>query len=1036
MTKVFDIAFKLGGELSNSFKSTFKQAGGAMTALTAAATAVGGVVGFGQLAAQIGEMDNQLKKLSAQTGTFGAEMEELGGIAENLFRNNYGESFEDITSALANVKQNMKTLDGSELEKMTANALTFASTFDSDVNEVTRAANNMMNSFGIESEKAMDLFVAGTQRGLNFSDELLDNVAEYAPLFSQMGYSAEEYFGILERGGNNAYNLDYLNDVMKEFQIRIKDGSKATSDAMALMSKDTNAVWDSFLKGNGTVSDVVSTVISELKNMDDQILAGQIAVSLFGTKFEDLEATTVYAMLGTTEAMTGFEGAMESINKVRFDTFGKAIQGIGRILFMDLVYPIGKAALPYLNTFANFLSKSLPNAIKQTKAILSTIAPIVLGMVSAFLVYKGTLAAIALKQSIFNAIQGASIALYNAHRAAMIAYSLYGRGLTGIIHGMAAAMKALNISMLANPFVAVVAAIVGVGVAFYAAYKMSDRFREAVNNSYEAVRNFASDAGTYASRIWNDLVKGAQELPERLKDALGSIGMGNPFGGLIDSFKAGFSSLPGILSMVAPMLTTMALSFVGVTGPIGLVIGGVVSLVGFLYRLSQTNEGVASAISNAWQSIQTAFAPVMQVLSEGMAQFTSEVGPELAKTFDVISTSITALAPSFAELGSTLVELGLVLFTTWSEVGTTLVTAVLPLLLQVFSTTIPIIVGLISAVIPIVLQLAQMVIPLILSVVQMVFPLVLSIIQTVLPIVAQLLTSVIGIVLQLAQTVIPILLSVVQMVFPMILTVIQTVIPIIAEILKVVVTVLNSVVIPAINGLLKVIQVVFPYIQLIIQNTLAIINGVLQAAMSLLKGNWDGAWNAIKGTAVTIMNNIVSFFRGINLFDVGKSIISGLINGIKSMGSAVLGAIKGMIPEPIRGVASKLLGNLPGFADGGIINSPTLAWVGEGGDTETVIPWNNSQRSKELWMATGDALGMLNTSESQSDPFSIDDLGFNNNASDSKALTLQASFNTTFNINGDANIKDEIKRAVEDAKEEFDNQMKDWLYEQTRRAFG
>lgn len=63
--------------------------------------------------------------------------------------------------------------------------------------------------------------------------------------------------------------------------------------------------------------------------------------------------------------MEGFEGAMAKVNEVRFDTFGKAIQGIGRILFMDLVYPIGDAVLPVLNLFANYLSNNLPGAIKK-----------------------------------------------------------------------------------------------------------------------------------------------------------------------------------------------------------------------------------------------------------------------------------------------------------------------------------------------------------------------------------------------------------------------------------------------------------------------------------------------------------------------------------------------------------------------------------------------------------------------------------------------------------------------------------------------
>lgn len=285
MSKVFEVAFKLGGELTSSFKETFGQANSAMGLLAGAAAALGGVTAFGALVGQVSEMEDSLSKLSAQTGTYGAEMEELGGIAKEVFRSGYGESFDEVTQAIANVKQNMHNLDNNELQRMTSDAMIFADTFDSDINEISRAANNMMTNFGVDSTKTMDLFSTGMQRGLNFSDEMLDNISEYAPLFAEMGYSAEEYFGIMERGSKaGVYNLDYVNDVMKEFQIRAKDGSKATSDAMTTLSTETQNVWMEFLKGNGTVSDVASTVVSELQGMEDQIAANQIAVSLFGRR--------------------------------------------------------------------------------------------------------------------------------------------------------------------------------------------------------------------------------------------------------------------------------------------------------------------------------------------------------------------------------------------------------------------------------------------------------------------------------------------------------------------------------------------------------------------------------------------------------------------------------------------------------------------------------------------------------------------------------------------------------------------------------
>lgn len=177
-------------------------------------------------------------------------------------------------------------------------------------------------------------------------------------------------------------------------------------------------------------------------------------------------------------------------------------------------------------------------------------------------------------------------------------------------------------------------------------------------------------------------------------------------------------------------------------------------------------------------------------------------------------------------------------------------------------------------------------------------------------------------------------------------------------------TIIQGVVVPAIQGILTVVQYVFPYIQMIIENVLAIINGIIQTAMAIIRGDWDGAWNAIKATAETIMNNIISFFQSINLFEIGKNIINGLINGIASMGGAVLEAIASLVPEPLKKAAGGIMKSLGigAYAEGGIVTQPELAMIGEGGDTEAVIPWNNSRRSKDLWIQTGRAIGMLNGS--------------------------------------------------------------------------
>lgn len=361
-TKLDDVGRSMKS-LENQINNSYKSIDSAFTNIgkSAAALAGGALLGLGAATANaFYEMDSAFSKLQAQTGAMGSDLESLQDAATDVFKRGYGDSIGEVSDAIARVKQNIKGISPDEIEDVTANALLMAKSFDTDVNEVTRGVNNLVENFGISADKAFDMFTAGGQRGMNMSNEMFNNVAEYSGLFETMGYSAEEYFGILERGASKGvYNLDQVNDVVKEFQIRIKDGSKTTSDAMELMSKDTQSVWDQFLKGEGTVKDVASTVIDELKTMEDQTKAGQIAVELFGTQWENLESDAVYAMLGTTAEMKNFEGAAQQAADVAENSFSNRIKGAFRDATMGIAElgntTQGKELLDWMATSAEKL---------------------------------------------------------------------------------------------------------------------------------------------------------------------------------------------------------------------------------------------------------------------------------------------------------------------------------------------------------------------------------------------------------------------------------------------------------------------------------------------------------------------------------------------------------------------------------------------------------------------------------------------------------------------------------------------------------
>ena len=92
----------------------------------------------------------------------------------------------------------------------------------------------------------------------------------------------------------------------------------------------------------------------------------------------------------------------------------------------------------------------------------------------------------------------------------------------------------------------------------------------------------------------------------------------------------------------------------------------------------------------------------------------------------------------------------------------------------------------------------------------------------------------------------------------------------------------------------------------IFSNGLEIVKSYVKEKFSNIKDSISGKMKEVKETISNIWNNVMDFFKNINLFDIGKNIIQGLINGIKNMAS-VVDSVKGVVDGAIQG-AKKLLG--------------------------------------------------------------------------------------------------------------------------------
>ena len=168
----------------------------------------------------------------------------------------------------------------------------------------------------------------------------------------------------------------------------------------------------------------------------------------------------------------------------------------------------------------------------------------------------------------------------------------------------------------------------------------------------------------------------------------------------------------------------------------------------------------------------------------------------------------------------------------------------------------------------------------------------------------------------------------------------------------------------------------------------------------------EDKWNSIKEVGAAVAD----FFIGI--FDKIKSGFETVVGWGKKL--LFIDSDKEKAPPGRRGNIPR--GNIPQFALGGIVNSPTLAWVGEGGSSESIIPHDKSQRSLNLWEKTGRLIGAYENG---------------NNSS---------SFNLTYSpviyANDSKDVDSTLRKNKDEAFNEFKNMMKKYERENIRRGNG
>lgn len=507
------------------------------------------------LAEYSAESENATKKATAYFGETGEAAKQTEQVIKDVYTGGVGESLDAVADAVITVKNNLEDLSDTDLKNITNQAITLDELYGIDMNETLRGVNSLMEQFGLDAQTAMDYIVAGTQNGLDKTQELGDNLSEYAGKFSQAGYSAEEYFQLLENGlDGGAYNLDKVNDAINEVTTKLSDGT--LEEAIGLYSKETQNLFKEWQNGEATQKEVIDSIVSDISRAETQQEALTMAATAFGTMAEDgnlkfIESLTTVGssydnVAGKAQAMFDATTTSQQTLDSALRTAQEQLSPIG-----DKIMEIATATIPQMSTaFMDFVNFTQENG------------PLLLGIIVAI----GTAF---LGWNIASILSGVSSALGTMKTAILAVNTAMAANPIGAVITVLAALVAGIVTFIATNDEARAKLIEvwntiksTVMSAIQAAVKAFEDFKakasEIAGNIADSISNLASNIGQKAKEIGNSIINGIQTGVNFVKELPGKfLTWGKDMiNNMVKGIKSGISAVGDAVKAVADKISS------------------------------------------------------------------------------------------------------------------------------------------------------------------------------------------------------------------------------------------------------------------------------------------------------------------------------------------------------------------------------------------------------------------------------------------------------------------------------------------------
>lgn len=557
------------------------------------------------------ETENAVTKVNAYFGETGQAAEESANVIKSVYSDGVGESMDSVADAVLMVKKNLGDLSETDLTNLTQQAITLDELYGIDMNETLRGVNSLMQQYGLTAQEAMDYIVVGTQNGLDKTNELGDNLSEYAGKFSQAGYSASEYFQLLDNGlKNGAYNLDKVNDAINEVTTRLVDGT--LGESIGSFSTKTQELFTSWQNGGATQKQVIDSIVADIGNCTNQQEALNLAALAFGTMAEDGNLKFITSLTSVGSTYDSVKGSAQGM----FDATTTPMQQME-----SNTRKLQQALVPLGEKLAELANAILPPLV----SVITTIG--------------GGFEGLPGPVQNFVIILGALLAAFTA--------------LTPVIAAISVAMGALNISML--PIIAVIAAVAAAIAGIIAIIQnwgaITQWFGELWNTICTGIGSMVDSLKAWFSNLWTHLQSVWEGICNVVQTAV--MLLGSIIQGAVDiitlPFQMIWENCKGIVSSVWEKIKSVVSSAIrAVSSTISSVMGAIKNVISTVWnaissKVSSVLNTIKTTVSTVFNAVKSVASSVWNGIKSVISSVVDGIKSKVSSVFNGVKSTVTSI---------------------------------------------------------------------------------------------------------------------------------------------------------------------------------------------------------------------------------------------------------------------------------------------------------------------------------------------------------------------------------------------------------